>query len=229
MTSFRVVIPTLNEEARVADAVRSARCAPQHAVRVVVVDGGSTDGTIDQARAAGADVRFSEPGRARQLNIGAADAIEDCLLFLHADCRLPPGWDDQIADAFAAGNVIAGGFRQRIDARGLRWRFLEWGNGFRGGVLRSLYGDQAMFVRRDVFQRLDGFPEVPILEDWLLSRSLRAERGRMALLPGPLAVSARRWERQGIVRQTLRNWSILWRARRGADLHELAREYRNVR
>ncbi|HUY88068.1 MAG TPA: TIGR04283 family arsenosugar biosynthesis glycosyltransferase [Pirellulales bacterium] len=217
-----IVIPALNEAANIALAVRSAR--ETNPAEVIVVDGGSADRTAELARAAGAAVVESPPGRARQQNVGAQRAAGDVLLFLHADCRLAPDALRQVAEALADPQVECGAFRQRIEAEGLLFRWLERGNAWRVRRRGLAYGDQGIFVRRSVFESLGGFPEVQLMEDVLLLRALR-RRSWPALLPGPLHVSARRWRRHGVIRQTARNWLLLSAFQLGMHPDRLANYY----
>lgn len=217
-----VIIPALNEAATIQRAVASAQALG--ALDVIVVDGGSGDDTAPLARQAGATVEVSAQGRAVQQNHGANQARGGVLLFLHADNWLPPEAAAQLAAALADQRVVCGAFRQQIEADGFAFRCLEWGNAWRARWLGLPYGDQAIFVRRADFEACGGFPATPILEEVYLMRRLRG-RGRLALLPGPLYVSARRWRRRGIARQTLRNWRILLMAALGASPQRLARLY----
>lgn len=220
-----VIIPALQEAANIAAAIASGQAAG--ADEIVVVDGGSTDGTADLARAADL-VLTGTRGRARQQNAGAERSRGDALLFLHADCRLAVGACAQIRSALADPAVVGGSFRQRIDATGLRYRMIEQGNLVRALGWGWMYGDQGLFVRREIFERMGRFPEVRLMEDWLLSRAL-VRAGRTVILPGPLLVSARRWRQAGLVRQTLRNWLLLSLASAGVPPDELAAWYPTVR
>lgn len=218
-----IIIPTLNESRHVAEAVRRAGALlPSD---VTIADGGSNDNTVALAAEAGCRIVTTAPGRARQQNAAARHADGDTLLFLHADTWLPPVAHEQISLALSDATVIGGAFRQRIDAPGLKFRALEHGNAYRARVLRLPFGDQGLFFRREVFERLGGFPEVDLMEDLLLSRAARRV-GKLALLPGPLNVSARRWLRHGVVRQTVRNWSFIVAERLGVSPNRLAKHYR---
>ena len=147
-----VIIPAMNEAELVAGAVVSARAAG--ATEVIVADGGSDDATVERARQAGGDVVACPTGRAVQQNQAAARATGDVLLFLHSDCRLPATALQQLTDGLGDLRVVGGAFRQRIEADGLGYRWLEWGNAWRVRWMRQPYGDQGLFVRKEVFERL---------------------------------------------------------------------------
>ena len=220
-----VIIPTLNESPQIAETVACTRALG--ACEIIVVDGGSTDDT--RARAAGADrVLVTERGRALQMNAGAAAASGDVLLFLHADCRPEPGAFAAVAAALDDPRTVGGCFRQAIEAGGWRYRLMERGNALRVRLLGWAYGDQGIFVRRQVFHELGGFPRVPLMEDLLFMKRLK-RRGRIRLLDARLHVSARRWQRSGVVRQTLRNWTLIAALHAGVSPDRLARFYPAVR
>lgn len=219
-----VVIPALNESACIGRAVQSAWLAG--AGEVIVADGGSRDDTASRAAQFGAEVVIVAPAsRARQQNAGAEIAGGDVLLFLHADNHLHADVGRQIADAMRRDRAQCGAFRQRIEADGLAYRWLEAGNAQRVRWLGMPYGDQAIFARRQWFRDAGGFPPVPLLEDLIFMRRLR-RRSWPVLLPGPVFVSPRRWQQHGLLRQTLRNWSILLRFACGSPPDQLARLYR---
>ena len=205
-----VVIPTLNEEARVGLAIRSAIAAG--ATEVIVSDGGSSDATLAAATRAGATATVrSLPGRGVQLNAGSTFATGQFILFLHADSQLGESCLRQIAACSRhsrdPAEVVWGGFRQRIEDPSSRYRLLEWGNALRVQLRRLPFGDQAIFVPRSTFKEMGGFAEVPLMEDVELAARLR-KLSRPLLLEGPVTVSPRRWQDRGVVRQTLRNWKI---------------------
>ena len=220
--SVSVIVPALNESLRIARAVNSAFTAG--AGEVIVVDGGSTDDTTQQADKAGALVVNSQPGRAVQQNAGAELARGNVLLFLHADNWLDVDTIQQISQHCQSRAHVAGAFRQSIDAAGLAYRILERGNALRAGWLGRPYGDQGIFVDKQLFADVGCFPDVPLMEDVLIMRQIRLHL-RPALLPGPIHVDARRWQQGGIVRQTLRNWSLLAAHTLGWSPDQLARFY----
>lgn len=220
-----VIIPTLNEADRLAETI--ARVREVGACEIIVVDGGSEDETL--AAAEGADVCLTASrGRAVQQNAGAAASGGGVLLFLHADCWPEPGAAAAIEAALADERIIAGCFAQQIDAAGPGYRLLERGNALRVRLTGWAYGDQGLFVRREVFERVGGFPEVDLMEDLYLSKRLKRE-GRLTRLGHRLHVSPRRWQQVGIVRQTLRNWAFLGLSHCGVSLTALARRYADIR
>ena len=213
----------MNEASVIRRAAQSAWNAG--ASEVIVADGSSDDDTAAIAAACGCRVVSAPRGRAVQQNAGARLATGDVLLFLHADSALGPQVGEQLAEALRRPQVICGAFRQRIEASGWAYRWLESGNAQRAAWLGLPYGDQAIFIRRQVFEKLGGFAEVPLLEDVLIMQPLR-KRSWPVLLPGPVYVSPRRWQRHGIVQQTIRNWLILAAFSIGVSPQRLADWYR---
>jgi rSAM/selenodomain-associated transferase 2 len=218
-----VIIPAFNEEQAIAATIQSAVAAG--ADEVLVVDGGSSDRTVEVAGQTSATVIQSASGRAVQQNAGAAQATGDVLLFLHADCRLSPGVLQEIRERLTDAADIVGGFcRQQIDNSGRIYRAIEAGNLARARLLKWAYGDQAIFVTRDVFRRLGGFPELRFMEDLFLMKRLKRQ-GRIQEIWQPIRVSARRWEQRGVVRQTLTNWVLVLAAQLGICPNRLAHFY----
>jgi rSAM/selenodomain-associated transferase 2 len=217
-----VVIPALNEADWVVSAIESAR-AP--GVDVVVVDGGSRDATWELATAAGARVVSSPAGRAEQLAAGVEASSGDAILLLHADSRLPSGFDRAVAEALEDAQTIGGAFRLRFERANWALRIVEWGARLRVEIFGLPYGDQAVFVRRETLEVIGGIPRVPIMEDLDLVRAMRG-RGRMALLDLPVITSARRYRKRGIARTLFRNalaaaaWRFDLDRRRVADWYQ---------
>ena len=218
-----IVIPVINEAASIVEAIERAWDAGGD--EVVVVDGGSTDGTVELAQSTKCRFIHSPPGRGIQLNQGANVSTGDCILSLHADGWLENGACQQIRQSAVVGRPLWGGFRQRIDNPRIAYRALEIGNGLRARFQGLIYGDQGLFLAKDVFAKVGGFPLVGLMEDFEISRRLcRISWPR--LLPGPVHVGARRWEKNGVIRQTLRNWSITTAYRWGRSPEKLVSKYR---
>ncbi|HEY8515671.1 MAG TPA: TIGR04283 family arsenosugar biosynthesis glycosyltransferase [Candidatus Binatia bacterium] len=220
-----VIVPALDEADEIEATLRRAR-APQ-VVELLVVDGGSTDDTVARARPLADDVLIAPRGRALQMNAGARRACGDVLLFLHADTWLPEGFAEAVERAIAEG-AIAGRFD--VELRGTH-PFLP--------VIATLMnarsrwtgistGDQAIFVRRDVFARLGGFAPIPLMEDVELGTRLR-RAGRLAPLRERVSTSARRWEEEGVARTIVLMWWLRFAYACGASPEWCARAYRRRR
>jgi rSAM/selenodomain-associated transferase 2 len=194
-------------------------------VEVLVVDGGSNDNTADIAKALGANVLESPAGRAAQMNTGARAARGDILLFLHGDTLLAPGFVEQVRVALSQPGVAAGAFRLVIDGKDFGLRIIEWLANFRSKVLQMPYGDQAIFVRADMFYDLGGFPDLPIMEDFELVRRLK-QKGRIKILPLAATTSPRRWQKLGVLQTTAINQVIIVAYMFGANPRRLAEWYR---
>ena len=221
-----VIVPALDEAAILPATLYNVLAQSPH--EIIVVDGGSTDETVAIAKAAGVRLLKSERGRAVQMNAGAAIATGEALLFLHADCRLEDGAIREIARILSSRSVVAGCFRMAIQDRGLLYRSIAWCATARVKLFGIIYGDQGLFVRRDRFMQSGGFPKLRLMEDvWLSLRLRRIGPIRVALKR--IFVSTRRWQKKGIIRQTLRNWALTAAAAVGVHPDRLARFYPNVR
>ncbi len=217
-----IIIPTLNEEERIGATIESAFAAG--AAEVIVVDGGSVDRTARFAKSAGARVLLGEPMRARQLNLGASAAVNDALIFLHADTRLPAGAARAVEDALAGGADF-GGFRLAFAEPARKLRMAGALINLRTTITRCPWGDQAQFIRRERFLQMGGFREIPLMEDYDLAIRMK-KNGRSIILPLTVTTSGRRFLRKGVLRTAMINWRTVMRFRRGADVAELARSYR---
>jgi rSAM/selenodomain-associated transferase 2 len=203
-----VVIPALDEAANLArllpDLLRRARPDAE----IIVVDGGSRDGTTKVVRGqAGVRLLESARGRARQMNAGARQVGGDVLLFLHADTRLPDGAIDAIAGALADPAVVAGRFDVRFDSRRRVLAMVAWFMNARSRATSICTGDQAIFVRRAAFDAVGGYPDIALMEDIELCRRLK-RRGRLAALRVRVTTSARKWEREGPLRTIGLMWTL---------------------
>jgi rSAM/selenodomain-associated transferase 2 len=201
-----VIVPVINEQEQLATTLSHVPLAPGD--ELIVVDGGSTDQTLDIARQFTPHVLNSPPGRARQMNLGAAHATGDVLLFLHADTILPPSGLDAVRRAMQAPQTAGGAFRLAITPATPALQLIAWVANLRSRFAQLPYGDQALFVRRSLFETLGGYADEPFLEDVTLVRALR-RHGRLVLVPQPVRTSGRRWLNEGVVYTTVRNYVIV--------------------
>lgn len=201
-----IIIPTLNEANNIKQAITSTQ--PSTNVEIIVVDAGSNDGTQAIAQALGVTVISAVPGRAIQMNTGAAIASGEILLFLHADTRLPPGFDQMIRTALQQPQTIAGAFTLRIDAPHWGLRLVEWGVKMRSRFWQLPYGDQAIFLTKEIFDKIGKFPELPIMEDFELITKLN-RLNKITLINVPVITSPRRWLKKGIFQTTLINQIVI--------------------
>jgi len=218
-----IVVPVLDEAPTLAPRLQALQTYRQRGARVVVVDGGSQDGTLEIARQH-ADLALLAPrGRAAQMNAGAAACPADVLLFLHADTVLPAHADVLVRRA-TLGPFFWGRFDVRIDSPRPLLRVVSTMMNLRSRWTGIATGDQALFVRHDLFRQVGGFPELPLMEDIAISRALKVH-GPPACLRERVTTSARRWERHGVWRTIF----LMWRLRAayffGADPRQLAIQY----
>lgn len=218
-----IVVPVLDEAPTLAPRLQALQTYRQRGARVVVVDGGSQDDTLEIARQH-ADLALLAPrGRAAQMNAGAAACPADVLLFLHADTVLPDNADALVRRA-TLGPFFWGRFDVRIDSPRPPLRVVSTMMNLRSRWTGIATGDQALFVRHDLFRQVGGFPELPLMEDIAISRALK-RHGPPACLRERVTTSARRWERHGVWRTIF----LMWRLRAayffGADPRQLAIQY----
>jgi rSAM/selenodomain-associated transferase 2 len=229
LARISIVIPALNEAAGIERAIASTR--PSQNTEVIVVDGGSSDGTLSLVQNMGVKAIASPAGRAYQMNLGAQVATGDILLFLHADTCLPPGFDVLVRAALSPNpqsthkTPIAGAFLLKIDANSMNLRWVEWGVAWRSRVLQMPYGDQALFLRADTFHKIDGFPALPIMEDFELVRRLK-RMGKIVIISAPVVTSARRWLQRGVFATTAINQMVVLGYFLGINQKRLRQFYR---
>jgi len=213
--TISVVIPALEEATRIRDAVE---CVTGPEVEVIVVDGGSRDETARLAREAGARVFVAQEGqrgRAHQLRLGSAESTGDVILFLHADTLLAAGWREAVERALSDPGVAGGAFTLRFGTRGGRERWIEGWAALRVALFGLPYGDQAIFLRREVLTEMGGVPSVPIMEDLDLVRAIK-RAGRLSILALPATTSSRRYRGRGTLRTifwhqvALVGWLLGW-------------------
>ncbi|HVM95177.1 MAG TPA: TIGR04283 family arsenosugar biosynthesis glycosyltransferase [Candidatus Acidoferrales bacterium] len=224
--SLSVIVPVLNEASGLASTLRQTR---QPGVReIIVVDGGSDDGTVDIAQPL-ADVVVAAPrGRASQMNEGARRARGDVLLFLHGDTVLPNGFARDVLAACTEPGVVGGRFDVRLEPSSRLLRLTAFLINLRSRLSRIATGDQAIFVHREVFERLGGYAAIPLMEDIDFSKRLK-RIGRIACLRQQVITSSRRWRELGVVRTILLMWSLRFLYFCGVAPQTLKRAYSDAR
>lgn len=221
--AISIIIPTLNEAENLAATLASTKSSVD--LEIIVVDGGSRDGTTEVAKNFGVRLLTTAAGRARQVNAGGLAARGDVLFFLHGDTRLPRDYEWYILDIIRKPGVVAGAFTLSIDGSEFGFRIIEMLANFRSRVFQMPYGDQGIFLRGEVFRALGGFPDMVLMEDFVLMKRLR-KRGKVAILPVAVKTSARRWRKLGILKTTLINQAVLLGYFLGSNPERLARWYR---
>ncbi|WP_456473443.1 TIGR04283 family arsenosugar biosynthesis glycosyltransferase [Desulfolithobacter sp.] len=217
-----IIIPVYNEAGTIATTLE--QLIPYPGKEILVVDGGSTDQTRDIVASFPVRLLSAPAGRGVQLHRGALAARGEILLFLHADTLLPGDWVTQVHETLASPRTAAGAFRLGIDSPEKGFRLIELGANLRSHLLQKPYGDQALFMLRETYFQAGGFPDWPLMEDVALVRHLR-KIGRIRLARARVTTSARRWERLGLVRTTLRNQLIQAASLLGISPGRLARWY----
>ncbi len=214
-----VVVPALNEAARIGAALEALAPLRRRGHEVIVADGGSTDGTAQLASGLCDRVVTSAPGRGVQMNAGARAAIGDVLLFLHADSCLPPGGEELIFKTLR--NHLWGRFDVEIEGRHRLLKVVAGAMNLRSRITGIATGDQAIFVRREAFP---GFPEIALMEDVAFSKAMK-RRGPPACLRLRVRTSGRRWEARGVLRTIFLMWRLRLMYFLGARPEDLARRY----
>ena len=217
-----VIIPVLNEAKHIEETIEKTW---DKDVEIIVVDGGSTDQTMEKALEAGALVETSPPGRARQQNRGAAIATGRVLLFLHADTRLPRGYVGHVFETLLDSKIAVGAFRFKTDSDHWTMRVVELMTDLRSWVLKMPYGDQALFIRKTLFDSVGGFPNTPIAEDLYLVRRL-LKKGKVRITQAPVITSTRRWQTLGVVRTSMINVLIATACSLGFSPHRFVSFYK---
>ena len=221
-SEISIIVPTLNEESNI-DAL--AQNLAGTGVELLLVDGGSSDGTVAAAEQRGLRVVSSERGRGKQLNTGAAAAKGQILLFLHADTRLPPGFADMVVTALTPPAVAAGAFKLAITDPTFSMPLIAALANLRSRLFRLPYGDQAIFLLREKFFAHGMYPELPIMEDYVFIREI-GKKGDIVILDEYALTSSRRWRNLGVFRTTVINQLVIAGYHLNIPLERLASLYR---
>jgi rSAM/selenodomain-associated transferase 2 len=194
-------------------------------LEIIIVDGEINRSTLRAISQEGI-IKISGPkGRGAQMNHGAAIATGNILLFLHADTLLPDNAIKAILAATASKNIVGGAFNLSIDAKGLPFRVVEASVRIRTRLTRTPYGDQAIFIKKRGFHEVGGYPDIPIMEDVSLIRKIKKKGQKMIIIPAPVKTSARRWETEGLLYCTLRNWILMLLYSAGVSPEKLSKYY----
>jgi rSAM/selenodomain-associated transferase 2 len=219
-----IIIPVLNELVALQALLPELQASRQAGHEIIVVDGGSTDGSISFARTLADRLLMTGTGRARQMNLGAENARHDILLFLHADSRFPQHGIAAIQAVLNKSGNHWGRFDVTLDGRGIAYAVIAAMMNLRSRITGVATGDQGMFVRRSSFHGVGGFQSMPLMEDIALSKTLRRQSWPVCL-PDRIVTSARRWQQHGITRTILLMWKLRLAFFLGGDPEALARRY----
>lgn len=222
-----IIVPALNEAQSIADALAALTPLRERGHEVIVVDGGSDDDTVALALARADRVVVAPRGRASQMNAGAQVAAGGVLLFLHADTRLPEHADRIILDRLDAMGRSWGRFDVHIDGNSRLLAVVGFFMNFRSRLTGIATGDQAIFVRRDLFRTIGGFPPIALMEDLAISRALKGRSAPLCLRER-VVTSGRRWERHGVIRTIVKMWWLRLRYFFGEAPARLARGYDGI-
>ena len=221
--TISIIIPVLNEAAIIQSTLENLLAYPD--VEVIVVDGESQDNTPSIARAAGIKTIIVSGGRSAQMNAGAKIAQADILLFLHIDTSLPDNFIELVVQTLQQPKVIAGAFELGIEGKKTSLRWIETLVKMRSHLFSLPYGDQAIFLTKQNFIKVGGFPQIPIMEDFELIQRLK-RRGKIAIAPGTVITSGRRWQKLGVWKTTLINQLVIAGYYLGVPHDKLSRFYR---
>ncbi|WP_428603394.1 TIGR04283 family arsenosugar biosynthesis glycosyltransferase [Sedimenticola sp.] len=220
-----IIIPCLNESDSIQTLLESLQGARAAGVELVLADGGSGDNTVALSTPWVSKVVVTAAGRARQMNAGAAVASGEILWFLHADSVIGEDFPRLIESVMARSARPWGRFTVCLSGRHPLLRIVEFMMNWRSRITGIVTGDQGLFIHRELFVRMGGFPEIPLMEDIAISKRLRRVSPPL-VLPQRLVTSSRRWETHGIAFTILLMWRLRWAYFRGANPADLAQRYR---
>jgi rSAM/selenodomain-associated transferase 2 len=224
---YSFIIPVYQEEEIINSTIDHLIHLQKFAdAEIIVADGDYEGSTLREISNTNVKKILCPKGRARQMNCGAAKSSGDILIFLHADTRLPEKALKKIATLLEDETIVGGAFDLGIDSQRFAFRIIEKIASIRSRLTRIPYGDQALFIRRDYFQSLGGFKDIPIMEDIELMHRIKQGRGKINILKDKVTTSPRRWETEGVVFCTLRNWFLITLYSLGAKPETLAKFYR---
>ena len=226
---YSVIIPVLQESKRINQLIDHLHSLKADKDReIIVVDGSPERDTLEAIHSEQATKIVSEQGRAQQMNAGATVAKGEVLIFLHVDTELPDGAFTKIASVMKQGAYVGGAFTLGIKSDKFVYRVLEYWVSIRCRLTRIPYGDQAIFIRRNYFEKIGGYSDIPLMEDVDLMRRIRVGGDKIYIIPDRVATSARRWEQEGFMYVNLRNTAQLILYYLGFSPKTFARLYKNI-
>jgi rSAM/selenodomain-associated transferase 2 len=227
--TFSIIIPVLHEGEGILSLINGINALrPEIPHEIIVVDGGPESDTLEALQERKDVITLaSPPGRARQMNKGAEIARGEVLLFLHADTKLPPGALGKIREALRGSDAVGGAFNLGIASGKISFKVIEYAASIRSRLTRIPYGDQAIFVKKEYFDLIGGYRDIPLMEDLELMRRIRKRGNRICILKDRVETSSRRWDKEGILFCTLRNWTLSTLYYLGVSPETLSRFYRH--
>ncbi|MCP3927343.1 MAG: glycosyltransferase family 2 protein [Desulfobacterales bacterium] len=205
-----IVIPALNETCTINETIESIYSLDiSHDIEIIVVDGNPDENTLHAITYDKVIKISSTPGRGIQMNKGAEIAKGEVILFLHSDTKLPSNAILLLMKTLENVNLSGGAFDLSIDSKGFLYRVIERVANIRSRITNVPFGDQGIFIRKDVFDNIGGYKEIPIMEDIDLARRLKKNNSSLKIIKANVLTSARRWKNEGVIYCTLRNWFIL--------------------
>jgi rSAM/selenodomain-associated transferase 2 len=226
--NLSVIIPALNEEKNIVELINYIKNENVKA-EIIVSDGNSNDNTKEVASAAGVKIVSGSAGRGKQLNRGAEIASAPVLLFLHADSTLEKGALELLVKKMSEQeDKIGGCFKLKISSSNKLLNFISWSSNLRARYLNLIFGDQGIFIRKEYFYKIGGFPEIELMEDWEFSKKMAAS-GKLLYLEKNIFTSARRWENQGIFKTIILMHKIKILYKFGVNPKKLKKLYKDAR
>ena len=224
--SFSIIIPVLNESPIINQTVGHVfRISSGFDHEVIVVDGAGDGSTVSSIRSGHVVKIISPAGRGKQMNAGAAVASGEILLFLHSDMELPENALGLISSAMETGRYAGGAFDLCINSDRKIFRLIERVASIRSRLTRVPYGDQAIFLKRTLFEEMKGYQEIPLMEDIEIMSRIKKSGHEIHIIPQKVKTSARRWQNEGVIYCTLRNWTLISLFHMGVHPDKLVRFY----
>ncbi len=220
--NISVIIPTLNESENIGFLLEYLKSL-NSGLELIVVDGQSLDNTVELAKPH-AKVLFSDRGRGKQMNIGAQKACGEILWFLHADCTPHLKSVTAIKKSLKNSKIVGGAFEYTLNHPGRIFRLSEFMSNQKNLLLKLIYGDMGIFVRKNIFDKIGGYKEIPLMEDMQFCADLK-KIGKIAILPYKIDTSARRWIDEGVYKNMIRNWILQVAWKNGVSPQKLALWY----